>query len=353
MIRVLVADDSPTDRELLVALLASDPEIQIVGQALNGAEAVELTSRLRPDLVVMDLHMPALDGLEATRDIMGRCPTPIVLVSASSNAREVQLTLDAIQAGALTMIEKPLPPTAPRFEDRRAQFLETAKAMAQVRVVRRRSDRPTRQGTVAGPLPRRPTSRLVAIAASTGGPAALRQILAELPAGFPAPVLVVQHIARGFVQGLVTWLALTSRLTVKIAEDGEPLVGGTVYLAPDDRQLGVRDGGAILVKDVAASNGFRPSASFLFESAGGVFGSTAVAVILTGMGSDGVEGLRAVRAAGGTVIGQDESSSVVYGMPREALLAGLVDLELPLSEISKRLTELVTGGTIGHIRPHR
>jgi two-component system chemotaxis response regulator CheB len=195
--------------------------------------------------------------------------------------------------------------------------------------------------------------RLIAVAASTGGPAALQRILEALPADFPVPLLIVQHIATGFGAGLAEWLASTCGIQVKVAEHGEPLAARTAYLAPDDRHLGIRPDRRVLLDDTAPIDGFRPSATYLFESAARVYGASMAAVVLTGMGRDGVEGLHAVKAAGGRVIAQDESSSVVYGMPREAVAAGLVDLELPIMEIGPRLTDLVTGGDDGYPHPRR
>jgi two-component system chemotaxis response regulator CheB len=181
----------------------------------------------------------------------------------------------------------------------------------------------------------------VASATSTGGPAALQRMLAGLPGGLPAPILVVQHITVGFTDGLAAWLGSISPSRVKVAQEGEPLAAGTVYIAPDDRHLGVSDRGAVALSDAPPIGGFRPSGSHLFESVARAFGPSAVAVIMTGMGEDGVAGLRAVRQAGGRVIAQDEDSSVVFGMPRAAIAAGLAHVVLPLDDIARRLASLV------------
>lgn len=340
MIRVVVAEDSLTVRQLLVAILESDPEVRVVGQAKDGAEAVELTLRLKPDLITMDVHMPTLDGLEATKEIMVRAPTPIVIVSSSSSREDVGLSMDALRAGALMVVTKPDDPHSEVFNGRRAQFLTMAKAMAQVKVVRRWAPR-TRPVTPAA-RPRRAAGaqlRLLAIAASTGGPAALQRILADLPHNFPAPIIVVQHIAAGFVGGLADWLDGSCNLHVKVAEHGEPLLAGTVYLAPDERHLGVTPDAHIAVSATPPVNGFRPSGTYLFESAARSYGAALAAIILTGMGNDGVAGLAAVNAAGGPVLAQDEATSVVYGMPREAIEAGVVDAILPIDSIAAWLTE--------------
>lgn len=346
MIRALVVDDSATVRQLLVQVLSSDPEISVVGTAANGAEAVELVERLAPDLVVMDIYMPQMDGLEATREIMARSPTPILIVSSEANQHQLELSLTATQAGSLLVLPKPESPRSERFAELSEQLVRMAKAMAQVKVVRRWAS-PTK--TAAPRLPRRrdatEPARLVAIAASTGGPAALRRILHELPREFPLPVLVVQHIARGFAPGLVDWLGAGCRLRVKVAEHGEVLAARTVYVAPDDQHLGVDGYGRIQLASAPPIGGFRPSASHLFESVARAYGAAAAAVVLTGMGDDGVAGLRSLYTAGGRVLGQDEGSSVVYGMAREAARSGVVDLLLPLEAIAPQLAALAKGGS--------
>jgi two-component system chemotaxis response regulator CheB len=340
MIRVLVAEDSMTVRELLVHLLEEDPEIQVVGQARNGVEAVEMAIRLRPDLITMDIEMPLLNGFEATKEIMIQHPTPIVIVS-SGGAGQVEQSLNATRAGALTIVPTPNDPQAEDFAAQRDNLLRTVKTMARVKVIRhwRGGGRPRPARRPAGTA----AARVVAIAASTGGPAAVQQILAQLPRTFPLPILLVQHIARGFVQGLSAWLSGNCNLRVKLAEDGEPLLPRTVYLAPDDLHLGVGFGDRVVLSAAEAVGGFRPSADVLFRTAAQVYGAGAVGVILTGMGRDGVEGLRAVHAAGGQVLAQDAASSIVYGMPGEAVRAGVVAAELPLRRIAPRLAELSQG----------
>lgn len=344
MIRVLIAEDSVTVSELLIAILESDPQIQVVGQARNGVEAVELARKLRPDLITMDVHMPAMDGFAATKEIMVEAPTPIVIVSSSTSRRHVELSMHALRAGALMVVAKPDDPASPQFNGRQEQFLTMVKAMADVKVVRRWA-RPA-VGPQVSPStdelrPGGRAVRVVAVAASTGGPAALHRVLGDLPGDFSAPILVVQHIACGFTEGLADWLSTGLALQVRLAQDGEPLAPRTVYVAPDDRHLGVRGRDRVAVVEADPVGGFRPSASFLFESVARSHGPAVAAVVLTGMGSDGVQGLEAVRKAGGTVIAQDEATSVVYGMPGAAVAAGVVDVVLPLERIGHRLLALV------------
>jgi two-component system chemotaxis response regulator CheB len=342
MIRVLIAEDSLTTREFLREILLSDPEVQIAGEAKDGLEAVELTTRIRPNVVTMDVNMPRMNGFEATKRIMIETPTPIVIVTNSLQVRDVEVSIYALRAGALALLQKPAGPDAIDFEEQRQQFLSTIKAMSQVKVVRHWPER--HQAVIppdAQPQRRGGRTRVVAIATSTGGPAALQRVLQELPGNFPVPILVVQHMAAGFIQGLATWLNTLCSMKTKVAEDGESLIPNTVYLAPDQHHLGVSTESTVMLSRTSPIGGFRPSATYLFESVARAYGSCAVALIMTGMGKDGVEGLRALRASGGQIIAQDERSSVVFGMPGAVIQAGLADTVLPLSLIAPKLIDLV------------
>lgn len=349
MLRVLVAEDSVTARELLVAILRSDPQISIVGEASNGVEAVEMTKRLRPDVVTMDIRMPKLDGLESTRKIMIESPTPIVIVSGVYNPHDVETSMHALRTGALALLPKPPGPEAPDFDRECERLIQTVKAMSQVKVVRRWPERSVAATVRAPALPRVTRAEIVAIVASTGGPAALARILSELPARFDAPILIVQHIASGFVDGLAAWLNTTSSLPVRVAQNGERLRPGTVYIAADDHHLGVKDRLTIALSRGAAINGFRPSGTALFESVAKAFGDSTLAVVLTGMGDDGVAGLRAVRRRRGRIIVQDEATSVVFGMPREAIALGGAARVLPLPAIAPTLIELAATTARGRL----
>lgn len=360
MIRVLVAEDSPTARALLVAMLDADPGIQVIAEASTGLEAVEMAERLAPDLITMDVQMPELDGLQATERIMLRSPTPIIIVSSQARDSEVSLSLDATRAGALLVLPKPEGPGSGRFDSDQRQLVSMVKALSHVKVVRRwrasgsivnvpplyKADNVSRGHgrTEATRRGLRPPATLVAIAASTGGPAALKDTLAVLPKNFAAPILIVQHIAKGFVDGLAKWLGTDSQLSVKVASDGETPVPGVVYVAPDGRHMEVRKSRPgplrIALTSTAPIGTFRPSASRLFSSVATAVGDRALAVILTGMGDDGVAGLTEVRRSLGFVLAQDEASSVIYGMPREALRAGAVDEIVSLQKLPDRLLEL-------------
>lgn len=342
MIRVLVAEDSVTARALIVQILSDDPEIEVVGEAKDGIEAIALTQTLRPDLVTMDINMPRLDGLAATKEIMITAPTPIIIVSGTLKASEVEASMISLWNGALDVLVKPPSPFSPDFAAAARNLVVTVKTMSQVKVIRHWRQAPPR--AVEPPVkayPRAQTGRVVAVATSTGGPPALQRLLSDLPRDLPVPILIVQHIPPGFTAGLAAWLNSVCATRVKVAEPGLPLEPGTVYLAPDDRHLGASSHRTVVLLDTPPVGGFRPSATVLFESVAKAFGSSAVGVILTGMGEDGVEGLRAIRAAGGRVIAQDEKSSVIFGMPGAAVAAGLANAVLPLDAIASHLVSLI------------
>jgi two-component system chemotaxis response regulator CheB len=346
MIRVLIVDDSATTRTLLASILVADPAIQVVGEASDGLEAIALTQQLRPDLVTMDLHMPRLDGLEATREIMITSPTPIVIVTGTTRAREVKESLDTLRVGALDVLVKPPGPKSPNFAAAAEHLVATVKALSQVKVVRhwRSPAAASAVGSTPALVPQGAVpGRIVAIAASTGGPATVRGLLSGFPGDFALPIVMVQHITPGFVSGLASWLDSSTPLRVKVAEQGEPLTPCTVFLAPDHRHLGVSQRGTVALSSAPPIGGFRPSGTFLFESVGRAFAAGAVAVILTGMGDDGVEGLRTIRRTGGRAIAQDETTSVIFGMPGAAIAAGLVDQVQPLPAIASYLVALARG----------
>ncbi len=344
MIRVLVVDDSATVRDYLAYLLGEDPTLEIVGTARNGVDAVEQAERLRPDVIVMDVHMPRVNGDEAARQIMERVPTRIVMVTASSSRDETSAAFRALEAGALTVVEKPVGPDHPGQVESARRLVETVKLMADVKVVRRwpRRDR----AAPSCPTPPRPdrTIRVIAIGASTGGPQAVAAILAGLPRDLGVPILVVQHIAAGFTAGLAEWLGQGVRLPVKLAGAEEEVRPGTVYLAPEGRQLGITRDGRIRLTKEAAEDGFCPSASHLFQSVADAYGRSAVGILLTGMGRDGARGLLALRQAGGLTIAQDKESSVIFGMPGEAVRLGAAEHVLSLEQIAGVIRSLVVAG---------
>jgi two-component system chemotaxis response regulator CheB len=334
MIRVLVVEDSTVTREYLAYLLGEDPALSVVGTARDGVEAVAQAERLKPDVIVMDVHMPRMNGFEATRQIMERAPTRIVIISASISREDVQLTFKALEAGALTALDKPRGLDHPSHAEDARRLVETVKLMAEVKVVRRwrRQDRPVTPFAANTRADR--TIRLVAIGASTGGPPVVAAIFRELPADLDVPILLVQHIAPGFVAGLVEWLDQGTQLAVKLAEPGEGARPGTVYVAPDGAQMGITSGGRISLARDAAENGFCPAASYLFDSVADAYGPSAAGILLTGMGRDGAGGLLELRQKGGLTIAQSEETSVIFGMPGEAVRLGAAEYVLSPEQIA-------------------
>lgn len=347
MIRVLVVEDSPVVREFLVHILDSDPGLRVVGTAHDGEEALEAIARQRPDVITMDVHMPKLNGLDATRRIMETFPTPIVVVSGSTDPHEVATTFEAMEAGALAVLRRPAGIGHPDHEATARELVQTVKLMSEVKVVRRWPS--ARRDAIAAPAPPRLERapghcRIVAIGASTGGPPVLQAILSQLPADFPVPILVVQHMAAGFVRGFVEWLAHSARLPVHVAEHGEQALAGHVYVAADEQHMKVERGGRIALTREPPENGMRPSVSCLFRSVAEVYGGDAVAGVLSGMGHDGAEELKRLRDQGAVTFAQDKPSSVVHGMPGEAIKLDAAALVLPPDKIADVLATLAKNG---------
>lgn len=340
MIRVLVVDDSPTIRALLTQLLESDAGIRVVGSAADGEAAVQQALALRPNLITMDIRMPRMDGFEATRRIMEVQPTPIIVVSASVEAPDLRITFNAMSAGALDVIEKPSGGSPDDLVSLRDKLVRTVKLMAEVKVVRRRPARLT--GALELPASGRSfvSPAVVVIGASTGGPAALNTVLRQLPADFRLPVVVVQHMAAGFTQGLVDWLRLDSRLPVRVARHGQHLANGEVYFAEEGQHLVFLERGVLGRDSSPPVSHVRPSATVLFRSAAATYGAEALGVLLTGMGDDGAQGLLAIRDKGGLTLAQDAATSVVYGMPRVAAELGAARYVLALEKIAPTLAQL-------------
>lgn len=347
MIDVLVVEDTPVVREFLVHILSADPEIRVVGTAHDGEAALDAVRRYRPHVITMDIHMPKLDGLQATRRIMETHPVPIVIVSGSDDTGEVSTTFDAMEAGALAVLRRPNGPGHPQHEATARELVHTVKAMAEVKVVRRWPK--TRYAAAARPTrgrfaPARPA--IVALGASTGGPPVLHAILAALPKDFPLPIVIVQHMASGFVHGFVEWLAQSSALPVHVAVHGEPLRPGHVYVAPDEQHMTVARPGHIVLTRDDPDNGLRPSVSRLFRSVAEAYGGAAVAGLLTGMGRDGAEELRLLKDKSAVTFVQDKDSSVVHGMPGEAIRLDAAMLVLPPGKIATVLTGLAENGRV-------
>ncbi|CAN7642484.1 chemotaxis protein CheB [Pararhizobium sp. LjRoot235] len=348
MVRILLATCRSDLQELIEKAALDDPDVKLVGTARSETEAVRLARELSPDIVVVELLLSGEDSAGTVKEIMISAPAPVIVVSCDNRAELGSLSGRALEAGALAVIP------APPLVDGRLQktgtdkFLSTIKAMSQVKVVRQRRNRSGADKRAdVPPVGRSASIGIVGITASTGGPAAIRSILKNVSAGFPAPILIVQHISSGFIEGVAVSLDATVPLKVKVAEDGERLKPGTVYLAPDGHQLGVSGRTRICVTDDAAGYSFKPSGSYLFSSIARAFKTESLAVVLTGMGDDGTEGLRSLRKAGGKVIAQDEMSSIIFGMPKAAIGADLVDFVLPLERIAGKIVALSGNGQGG------
>ena len=326
-----MVDDSAFMRRLITEIVESRPEFLVIGTARDGTDALTKVRLLRPDIVTLDIEMPGMDGLSALGQIMTEMPRPVVMLSAAGSEADNSLTIRALELGAVEFVRKPSGPVSVDLVGVRAELLRALSAAAMVRVPHaptplriERPEPPAREESRRSD----PAGSAVVIAASTGGPKALSEVVSHMPEGFNAAVLVVQHMPEDFLHSLAARLSQLGPLPVSVAVDGEPVVSGRVYLAPGNRHMSVvTQQGRVFVKidDGPAICGVRPSADPLFMSAARAFGGNLVGVVLTGMGRDGSEGLRAVRAAGGGAIVQDRASSIIYGMPRAALAAAGAD----------------------------
>jgi two-component system chemotaxis response regulator CheB len=345
-IRVLVVEDSLTVRARLLEVLRSDPAIEVVAEAEDGKQAIELCKTLRPDVVTMDMMLPELSGLSATEYIMAYCPTPILIVSSSVNRGELFKTYEALTAGALDVLEKPTGEEPPGVWER--NFLSTVKLISRVRVITHPRGRlaPGRPQPMLRPSPLPSADiqtgcRVIAIGASTGGPGAIVEILRSLPPEFDLPILFVLHINIMFGAAFAEWLDGQTEHRVAYARDGEPFASavGRVVMAPPDQHMVVRDGRLRLNHDPERYS-CRPSVDTLFESVAAEFGPNAAGVLLTGMGRDGASGLLEMRRAGAFTIAQDQATSVVYGMPQQAAALNAATRIVPLGEVGPLMTSL-------------
>lgn len=345
MIRVLLVDDSATTVAFISALLDDDEDIRVVGRAQDGEQAVRMMTMLQPDIVMMDINMPKMNGYEATMKILEIHPVPIIICSNIWQPGEVVRSFEAIEAGAVTAIPKPPGPGHPNFKRLASQFVQTVKSMAEVRVVCRKPWLQMKKNSRQAPISvmemeMEIVPQLLAIGASTGGPPAIKEILERLNKKFPLPIVIVQHISAGFVEGMASWLRGSISLSVKIADHGERLQPGHVYLAPSAVQMGVARGRIIIDKTAFPENGLRPAISFLFRSIAEEYGIYGIGVLLTGMGKDGAAELKALRKKGALTIAQDKASAVVNGMPGEAVKLQAASYVLPPIEISRLLNKV-------------
>jgi len=344
--KVLIVEDSLTARTLLEHIISNDPRLEVAASVATAEEALRILPAVRPDVISLDVRLPGMNGLDATRRIMSDHPTPIVIVSANVDGDDLNISMNALSAGAVTVVEKPVATTMKDYVALAERLCRQLAIMSEVHVIRQRRghsavpaarDRPRlAEFTVEPP---RGDYRVLGVVASTGGPSALVKVLGALGADFPLPVVLVQHITPSFMSGFVDWLDEVVPLKVVAAGDGDIALAGTVYVAPADRHLEVHAGRLKLVQGPSVSSQ-KPSGTVLLRSLARSYGRHALAVILTGMGDDGAAGLGEIREAGGYTIAEDESTAVVYGMPAVAVRLGAASEQLPLHEIGPRLLRL-------------
>lgn len=322
VIRVLIVDDSALVRDILKKLLSEDPQILVIGEACDGQEAVQFCHTKSPDLILMDIEMPRMNGLEAIGEIMATQPTPILVLSSQAKPANVALSFQAIQSGALELMEKPVVGNPHHWEATRKRLIEKIKILHKIKVVRH--IRPTRRvvnlGATTGAL------RYVLVGASTGGPQVLHQLFTRLKPDFSFAMVIVQHMTPGFLQGMVQWLSTAAPHRLKVAQDRELLRSGTIYFAPEEKHCLLHYPGQLSLRtDLPKWTEHQPCVNYLMKSAAEFSPRESLGIILTGMGKDGAEGLLALKQSGGKTIAQDEESSLIYGMPREAYARGGVD----------------------------
>ena len=346
MIKVLIVDDSKVIQDFLYHLLSSDSEIQVVAVASSGNEAIDLVRINKPDVITMDIHMPGMDGYQATRTIMETVPTPIVIVSGSLTIREEANIFRALEAGALAVVHRPPGFEHSQFEESRKELIQTVKLMSKVKIVnlfKKGGKEPEEPHLMVQPMGNYlKRIEIIAIGAATGGQIALQKILSKLPADFQIPVVIVQHISAGFTKALREWLSQTSGIELKLAEEGEPLAAGVGYIAPDHFHMGITRGKHINLTNKPLERGLRPSVNYLFRSVAQAIGSNAFGVLLSGLGTDGAEALKTMKDKGAFTVVQNEESSIAFGMPGEALRIGAADLSLSPERIAEILAKAGT-----------
>jgi two-component system, chemotaxis family, protein-glutamate methylesterase/glutaminase len=343
VLKILIADDSSVTRECIKDWLAPEKELKVIGEAKDGREAFEMTKALSPNLVIMDVMMPNMNGLEATEQIMAYCPTPVLIFSSVANDREMNIVFEAISRGALDVLAKP-DKSEDSVKNVRQELVKKVKFLSKVPVIHhplaklRMRKSPDLKDQGRGQTETLPAGQfaILGIGASTGGPQALSLMLSAFPKDFPRPVVVVQHIADAFVEGLARWLTGLTKLHVKVADDKEELKAGKVYIAPSDSHMLVKNNRVILSNSNPVNN-CRPAVDILFDSLAQNYGAGAYAVLLTGMGADGARGMKAIREKGGHTVAQDQESSIIFGMPGSAIELGGVDEVVALDKIPTKI----------------
>jgi two-component system chemotaxis response regulator CheB len=342
MIRVLIVDDSAFVRRALERMLGAAPDIVVVGTAADGVEGIEQVKALRPDVVTLDIKMPRMSGLEALRHIMEQCPVPVLLLS-SLTSEGADITLRGLELGAMDFVDKSNAQGQMNLGSLADELLAKIRALAGVPQSRLQARRGGDLGLAAEPAPHERNIEAVAIGTSTGGPTALQAIIPRLPENLAAPILVVQHMPVGFTRSLAERLNARSLVAVHEAEDGEVISAGKVYIAPAGTHMKVRRRGTarIWLDEEPRSALHRPSVDVLMGSVAHAYGARSMGIVLTGMGADGVEGLRAIRSAGGVTLAESPETCVIYGMPKSAVEAGVVNRSVPLTRMADEILQAV------------
>jgi len=351
-IKLLLVEDSPVVTIVLKRIFEASSEIKVVGTASNGLEALELIPKVQPEVICTDLNMAPMNGLEFTQEVMKKYPLPILIISASVQVGDTQNVFQLLTAGALDVFPKPINGLVSDYARLANQLIAKIKILSGVKVFTRHpkmvqtednnkivkiNQVPVYNYSLSNEIVKSPTIKVLAIGASTGGPQALYAIISKLPANFPVPVICVQHISEGFLQGLVDWLGYESKLPVKIAGLGEWPQAGIVYFPPEKRHLELDSQGRFIYSQSDNFAGHCPSITVTFKSVAKFYGRAAAGVLLTGMGRDGAEGMLAIAQLGGLTIAQDEPSCVVFGMPKEAIALGAAQYVIPVSAIAPLL----------------
>lgn len=343
MIKVLVVDDSLTVQELMKHILTSDKDIDVIGSVNNGIEALKFLETMKPDVITMDINMPYMNGFEVTQRIMETNPVPIIIVTSLFDSTDVERTFQAIQAGAVSVIEKPVSIRNENYKQICNNIINNVKLMSEIKVIKRKfqNRKEVRKSTEVKTVANNEccNKKIVAIGVSTGGPPILKKIVSNLTTSISVPILIVQHITPGFINGLVDWLRQETDIPIHIAFDGQSVLPGNIYFAPDDHHMEIVYNGKIKLNKQEKINGLRPTVSHLFNSVANTYGKNSIGILLSGMGRDGVEELKLLKEKGAVTVAQDKESSVVYGMPGEAVKINAATHVLSLEKIA----ELING----------
>ncbi|MGF1567245.1 MAG: chemotaxis-specific protein-glutamate methyltransferase CheB [Nodosilinea sp.] len=355
-IRVLLVEDSQIAVVILKRILEPFPQIELVGTASTGVEALALMPEAQPDVICTDLHMPQMDGLEFTKEVMFRYPCPILVISASVQEEDTHQVFDLLEAGAVDIFPKPLSGLVVNDPEFNRALLNKIQVLSGVRVFKKRrlgrasSDNCESKNLSAFKASTHFRPKIIVVGASTGGPQALQELFSILPANFPVPVICVQHICLGFLQGFIEWLANSCQLPIQIAQPGEIPKAGHIYFPPEQQHLGLNHKGRFVCTNSPPVDGHRPSVTATFQSVTQVYGRKTLGILLTGMGRDGAAGMKTIVEAGGITIAQDEATSIVFGMPKEAIKLGAASQVLPIQAIAPALLHLFATQSVSSVR---